>query len=516
MNILISIDKTYSNKCNIKITKDNCYHSCEECSLNETNSNITSHNCIKCKENYFPFPGYSSNCFNIEEMNDKNISYFFDNERSIFIECYPECQTCNGPNKNNCLSCIDESLLIYNGECLAECPNGTFVNNSHKTCENFSTNSDSLIKDKSDLILKSNLITTDNLKLEIESRTTSDMEINSSISIKESSILNIESKELSTSKSEISTINIENFKSSIELKTTNVESPGTTNSILYIEHHGSEKMLSTFKIMPKIEIFTSKIISSISNIENNESEIQSFISNIATSILKIEPSLPKTEIELSSLKTESTMPMIETTNLKIENTIYKLDSTIMKSDYTDEYTNITIYNSSYNDVPTSNKIEQKYIKKINYTTLSEFKKQILNNTIEFFDSINLYKVINGSDFLALISLSSEMNQEKQINKGISLIDLGNCTNTILEHYNMTQNESFYILNIELKKNKTEKQKENNDNSLNLGTETQIAIFNKSGYKLNLSLCKNDIIIMKNISNVKKINIEFAMSYSEKV
>ena len=167
----ISIDETYSNKCNIKITKDNCYHSCEECSLNETNSNITSHNCIKCKENYFPFPGYSSNCFNIEEMNDKNISYFFDNERSIFIESYPECQTCNGPNKNNCLICIDESLLIYNGECLAECPNGTFVNNSHKTCENFSTNSDSLIKDKSDLILKSNLITTDNLKLEIESRT---------------------------------------------------------------------------------------------------------------------------------------------------------------------------------------------------------------------------------------------------------------------------------------------------------------------------------------------------------
>ena len=162
-------------------------------------------------------------------MNDKNISYFFDNERSIFIECYPECQTCNGPNKNNCLSCIDESLLIYNGEWLAECPNGTFVNNSHKTCENFSTNSDSLIKDKSDLILKSN-----NLKLEIESRTTSDIEINSSIFIKESSILNIESKELSTSKSEISTKNIENFKSSIELKTTNVETPGTTNSILYI------------------------------------------------------------------------------------------------------------------------------------------------------------------------------------------------------------------------------------------------------------------------------------------
>jgi hypothetical protein len=77
---------------------------------------------------------------------------------------------------------------------------------------------------------------------------------------------------------------------------------------------------------------------------------------------------------------------------------------------------------------------------------------------------------------------------------------------------MNQNESFYVLNIELKNNETTE--ENKGNSLNLGKETQIAIYDKSGKKLNLSICKNDIIIMKNINDVKELNIKSAMIYSK--
>ena len=136
----ISIEETYSDLCSISFIFNSCYYSCAECSLSEKDSNITSHNCIKCKNNYYTFPKGSSNCFNKKEMDNKNISYFFDNETNTFAECNSECQTCNGPNKNNCLSCRNETLLIYKGECLVECPNGTFlIKNSkgHQECKNF-------------------------------------------------------------------------------------------------------------------------------------------------------------------------------------------------------------------------------------------------------------------------------------------------------------------------------------------------------------------------------------------
>ena len=38
--------------------------------------------------------------------------------------------------------------------------------------------------------------------------------------------------------------------------------------------------------------------------------------------------------------------------------------------------------------------------------------------------------------------------KKQLEKGISAIDLGNCTEQIKEHYNISKNESLIILNME--------------------------------------------------------------------
>ena len=75
----ISINETYSDSCNLSFIFNACYHSCAECSLSEKDSNNTSHNCIKCKENYYHFPN-SSNCFNEKEIVDKKISFFLDYE----------------------------------------------------------------------------------------------------------------------------------------------------------------------------------------------------------------------------------------------------------------------------------------------------------------------------------------------------------------------------------------------------------------------------------------------------
>ena len=143
----ISNSENYSDSCSIFLTILPCYHSCSNCSLIKENSDFNNHNCIECKEGYFPFPKGSSNCFSEDEMKKKNISYFFDNIKNYFSQCHSECKTCNGINEYNCLSCKNETLFLYKGRCLIECPKGTFISNNeckdcNKNCETCSKQSD--------------------------------------------------------------------------------------------------------------------------------------------------------------------------------------------------------------------------------------------------------------------------------------------------------------------------------------------------------------------------------------
>ena len=144
-----------------------------------------------------------------------------------------------------------------------------------------------------------------------------------------------------------------------------------------------------------------------------------------------------------------------------------------------------------------------YKKKINEISSTEFKDQILNDITSH---VNSSKVFNGSNFLAVVLSSDEMDPKEQLKKGISAIDLGNCTNVLKEYYNIPKNESLIILNMEIK----EGENNNNDNNcFNLGKNTQIEIYDYSGNKLNLSLCKEDIVVMKYIGDVTELNIESA-------
>ena len=161
-----------------------------------------------------------------------------------------------------------------------------------------------------------------------------------------------------------------------------------------------------------------------------------------------------------------------------------------------------------------NQEQKECVKKIEYTTSTEFKKQIIKNISAFIDITNSSQVINGSNFKALIIPSDDINPKEQIEKGISAIDLGNCTNVIKEYYNISKDESFYVLNIESKKNKTEKIEKNIDTSFNLGKDVQIEIYDKYGNKLDLSICKQDIKVMKYIGDAEELNIESAVSFSE--
>ena len=107
------------------------------------------------------------------------------------------------------------------------------------------------------------------------------------------------------------------------------------------------------------------------------------------------------------------------------------------------------------------------------TPLEEFKSQITENITRF---SNYTSLINGSDFTAIILTSSEEKPERQLEKGISAIDLSNCTQIIKEENDVPINDSLIILNMESKINNIKnieieegkEEKEIEDKSFNLG------------------------------------------------
>ena len=135
-------------------------------------------------------------------------------------------------------------------------------------------------------------------------------------------------------------------------------------------------------------------------------------------------------------------------------------------------------------------------------TLTEFKKEISEDIISY---VNSSKVFNGTNFLAAVLSTDDMNPIEQLNNGISAIDLTNCTNIIKEYYNIPKNENLIVLNIESKNDESKKNESNinNDKTFNLGKNNQIEIYDYSGRKLNLSFCNENIRIMKHLGGVEQ-------------
>ena len=139
----------------------------------------------------------------------------------------------------------------------------------------------------------------------------------------------------------------------------------------------------------------------------------------------------------------------------------------------------------------------------------EFENKILNNITLYFNSTQIF---NSTDFIVASLFSNNMNPEEQINNGISAVDLGNCTEVIKEYYNISIYESLIIFNIEAKNECNN----NNDNidSFILEKYTQLEIYDMAKRKLNLSVCEEDIQIMKYIGDIKELDIESAKILSE--
>ena len=199
---------------------------------------------------------------------------------------------------------------------------------------------------------------------------------------------------------------------------------------------------------------------------------------------------------------------------------YYLDNNFCTSNYSESYFSINteINSSSYlYSCPHNYEIrDNKCIFKSFYseTSFIEFKNQIRSENISSFT--NSSKIINGLDFLAMIFYSDEITPEKQIKNGISAIDLGNCTNIIKDYYNISKNESIIVVNIELKNEENQNNRiSKKDSSYIIGKYNQIEIYDNLGSKLDLSICKDDIKLLKFLGDIEKIDFNSAKILSEK-
>ena len=119
----ISIEETYSTICEINLNIiNNCYESCSICSLNGSYSSNENHNCIKCRNNYYPFGENGTNCYIKEDVENYYPNWYFNEIKNFFEECYKNCKECTGPSEYDCLKCKNENLYLYNGTCLDNCP----------------------------------------------------------------------------------------------------------------------------------------------------------------------------------------------------------------------------------------------------------------------------------------------------------------------------------------------------------------------------------------------------------
>ena len=201
-------------------------------------------------------------------------------------------------------------------------------------------------------------------------------------------------------------------------------------------------------------------------------------------------------------------------NSSYHNNCYAIDTTNSWKNIEETILNISytsLINIEFITIPTCNLIEKPIIQLI---SSEEFKSKITENITEF---LNSTEIINGSDFKAVILSSDDLNPQEQLKKGISAVDLGNCTQIIKKHYNISENENLLILNMESKKNQSNKDIEdnNNDNSFDIGKNVQIEVFDNSGRKLDLSVCQEDIQIMQYIKDVEELDINSAIALSNK-
>lgn len=61
-------------------------------------------------------------------------SHFYADRRHC-VPCHEDCLECSGPSADDCDLCAEASLVLYDGQCLDECPEGTYLEKETKVCK---------------------------------------------------------------------------------------------------------------------------------------------------------------------------------------------------------------------------------------------------------------------------------------------------------------------------------------------------------------------------------------------
>ena len=146
----------------------------------------------------------------------------------------------------------------------------------------------------------------------------------------------------------------------------------------------------------------------------------------------------------------------------------------------------------------------------NYIDISEFKNTISNNIISY---VNSTRIIDLDNLKAQIVYSNDLNVEFLIKNKMTAIDnIDNSLKLLKQKYSIPNDESLIITIIETK----EKNKNKNNDLINLGKDIEIIIYDKSGNKLDLSNCKNEkISLMKYIGDIQYIDFYELIDLSQK-
>ena len=114
-------------------------------------------------------------------------------------------------------------------------------------------------------------------------------------------------------------------------------------------------------------------------------------------------------------------------------------------------------------------------------------------------------MISEQDNIKVILTASSTSLKEQLMTSNSAIDLGDCTDTLKTYYNIPGEQDLIILN---------KESNYNNESSTLNNNNEIEVYDYSGRKLNLSVCQEEIALVKFIGDIEELNIEKAMDYAE--
>ena len=146
--------------------------------------------------------------------------------------------------------------------------------------------------------------------------------------------------------------------------------------------------------------------------------------------------------------------------------------------------------------PSSYPVFDKVIYKC-YNKSELYLDEMIRNFQEYIiNGINRTSIDNGDDFIVSIeemtyALTSTKNQINQIRDNITTIDLGECENKLKHEYNISKNDSLYILKVDRIV----------DNMQKIEYEVYYNFSSNNLTKLNLTVCKDikiDILIPKDI------------------